>query len=328
MTIPATDFDSPWKEALEHYLPHCLALFLPQAHAEIDWTRGYAFLDKELQQVAPQSALGRRLADKLVQVWRRNGDEAWVLIHIEVQHQEEADFARRMFGYYYRLLDRYNRPVASVAILGDERAGWRPATFQTALWDCAVHFHFPVIKLLDYRARWAELEASHNPFATVVMAHLRAQETLGNAAARGRAKLMLTRRLYELGYGREEIAGLFRFIDWLLRLPDAQEAEFWQALRQYEEARRMPYITSVEQIGMQKGLEQGLEQGREQGLRQGLLIGLEQILELKFGAAGGRLFEELRHIDDVAVLQAVADRLRTATTLDEVRRSYLPAKDE
>ncbi len=53
MTIPATDFDSPWKEALEQYLPDCLALFLPQTHAEIDWTRGYAFLDKELQQVAP-----------------------------------------------------------------------------------------------------------------------------------------------------------------------------------------------------------------------------------------------------------------------------------
>ncbi len=306
MTIPATDFDSPWKEALEQYLPDCLALFLPQAYAEIDWTRGYAFLDKELQQVAPQAALGRRLADKLVQVWRRNGDEAWVLIHIEVQHQEEADFARRMFGYYYRLLDRYNRPVASVAILGDERAGWRPATFQTALWDCAVHFHFPVIKLLDYRARWAELEASRNPFATVVMAHLRAQETRGDAAARGQAKLMLIRRLYDLGYGREEIVGLFRFIDWLLRLPDEEEDRFWESLQHYQKERQMTYITSVERIG----------------LRKGLLTGLELALEVKFGDEGRRVADEIRQIRDVAVLEAIAERLRTATSVDEVRAVY------
>ncbi len=245
-----------------------------------------------------------------MQVWRRNGDEAWVLIHIEVQHQEEADFARRMFGYYYRLLDRYNRPVASVAILGDERAGWRPATFQTALWDCAVQFHFPVIKLLDYRARWAELEASRNPFATVVMAHLRAQETRGNAAARGQAKLMLTRRLYELGYGREEIVGLFRFIDWLLQLPEEVDERFWEELQQYEEERAMTYMTSIERIGLRKGLVQGL------------LTGLELALEFRFGDEGRRVADEIREVRDVAVLEAVAERLRTAASVDEVRAVY------
>ncbi len=333
---PPSDYDSPWKEVLERFLPDFVAFFLPQAHAAIDWARGYAFLDKELQQIAPAAALGRRLVDALVQVWRHDGDEAWVLIHIEVQGQEEPEFARRMFGYYYRLLDRFDRPVASLAVLTDERAGWRPDQYRATLWGCTVEFRFPVVKLLDYRARRADLEASRNPFALVVLAHLTTQETRGDAARRGQAKLALVRRLYDLGYERETIIGLFRFIDWLLRLPDALEAQFWQALRQYEEARRMPYITSVEQIGIQKGLEQGreqgreqgLEQGREQGLRQGLLIGLEQILALKFGADGGRLFEELRPIDDVAVLQAVADRLKTATTLNEVRRSYLPADDE
>jgi hypothetical protein len=44
---PATDYDSPWKEALDRYFERCMAFFFPQAHADIDWTRGYEMLDKE-----------------------------------------------------------------------------------------------------------------------------------------------------------------------------------------------------------------------------------------------------------------------------------------
>ncbi len=39
------------------------------------------------------AALGRRTADKLARVWRQGGGEAWVLVHAEVQSQEERDFA-------------------------------------------------------------------------------------------------------------------------------------------------------------------------------------------------------------------------------------------
>ena len=50
MARPRADADSPWKEALGRYLRECLALFLPEAHAEIDWSRPPEFLDTELRQ--------------------------------------------------------------------------------------------------------------------------------------------------------------------------------------------------------------------------------------------------------------------------------------
>jgi hypothetical protein len=59
--------------------------------------------------VVRDAELGRRLADKLAQVWLRDGADAWVLVHVEVQGQEERAFAKRMFTYYYRILDRYDR---------------------------------------------------------------------------------------------------------------------------------------------------------------------------------------------------------------------------
>ncbi len=313
------DYGSPWKDILETYLEDFFAFFFPQIHAEIDWTRREPiFLDKELQKVVRDAELGRRLIDKLVQVWRRDGSEAWVLIHIEVQDQEEADFNQCMFVYSYRLFDRYRRPVVSLAILGDERVTWRPDTFTMELWGCSTRFRFPVIKLLDYQARWAELEQSRNSFATVVMTHLTAQATRRDPAQRAQAKLTLMRRLYELGYDRTDIIKLFHFIDWLLRLPDEQEEQFWQAFQAYEEAQQMPYISSVERIGIQKGLEQGLEQG----LIKGLLIGIELVLELKFGAAGLELLPEICALADSQVIEAIYNTLRTASTVDEVRQVY------
>lgn len=73
-----------------------------------------------------------------------------MLIHVEVQSQEEDDFPKRMFVYNYRIFDRYDRSVASLAILGDDNIEWRPNQFGYDLFGCKVDFQFPVIKLLDY----------------------------------------------------------------------------------------------------------------------------------------------------------------------------------
>lgn len=195
-----TELDTPWKDTLESYFEEFIAFFFPQAYREIAWSRGFEFLDKELQQVVRDAELGRRLVDKLVKISRQDGEEAWVLIHIEVQSQQETDFAERMFVYNYRIYDRYRRSVASLAVLGDESSKWRPNQFDYELFGCDMRFRFPVVKLLDYQQEWSALEASRNPFTTVVMAHLKALETRQNRNQRLQWKLALTRRLYEQGY--------------------------------------------------------------------------------------------------------------------------------
>jgi len=284
------------------------ALFFPAIHAAINWTRRPEFLDKELQQVVRDADLGRRLADKLVRVWLRDGGEAWILVHIEVQSQEEPDFARRMFIYYYRLYDKYAREVVSLAVLGDERRNWRPGEYTTGRWGCALRFSYPIVKLRDYRARRAELEASDNPFATVALAHLAAQETRRSAVRRREVKLALARRLYERGYSRERVVSLLRFIDWLLELPAGQEAIFQQEIRAYEEERAMPYVTSWER--------RGREEGREEGRQEGTRAAVRRVLRARFGAI------------PVAVEQRIAAADRA--TLDQLieRAAIVPAVND
>lgn len=136
------------------------------------------------------------------------------------------------------------------------------------------------------------------------MAHLKAQETRDNRSSRFEWKLALTRRLYERGYEREDVINLFRFIDWVMSLPSELEQEFWIEVIQLEEDLRMPYITSVERIG----------------IRQGLLEGIELGLELKFGSVGLGVLPEISRIQDVEQLRAILSGLKTVDTLSELRQ--------
>lgn len=232
--FPVSEYDSPWKEALDVYFEAFVAFFASAAHRDIDWSRGYEPLDKELQQIVPQAETGRRTVDKLMKVWRQDGEEEWVLIHVEVQAQEDPAFAERMYVYNYRLFDRYNRKVVSFAVLADGRLRWRPERFGFSLWGCTVDFLFPVIKLLDYADRVEELEREANPFAAVVLAHLKALATRRNAKSRHAWKVRLVTGLYDRGFDQQQIRQLFRLIDWMLTLPEELEEVFRQEIVAFE----------------------------------------------------------------------------------------------
>jgi hypothetical protein len=317
-----SEYDSPWKEALDVYFEQFLAFFFPPVHRDVDWSRGYEILDKELQQVVREAEQGRRVVDKLVKVWRKDGQEEWVLIHVEVQSQEEADFARRMFVYNYRIFDRYNRAVASFAVLGDERSNWRPNHFRYNLWGCSVGIEFPVVKLVDCADKVAVLEADANPFAAVVLAHLKTQETRKDPLSRMDWKTRIVKGLHERGWSAKDVRLLWRFIDWMMDLPKALEDQVGQAIEQYEKEKQMPFIDSATRRGMEKGLEQGLREGKQEGLREGLLSGIELALELKFPEGGLQLMPEIRQITDVEVLGKVHRAIRTATAPDELRQVW------
>jgi len=314
MQIKSDDYDSPWKEILEEYLEDFMRFFFPLAARKLDWKKGYTFLDKELQQVVRDAELGKRFADKLVQLWRTNGDEAWVLIHIEVQGQMESGFAKRMYTYNYRIFDRYNKPVASLAVLADDRPNWKPDSYSYELLGCEAGIKFPIAKLLDYAEKFEELKESENPFAVVVMAHIKTKETLHDDEGRKKWKLYLARLLYERSYSRIDLINLFRFIDWLMKLPQDMEEGFWEEIRQYEEEKNMPYVTSVERIGIKKGLQQGIQQGR----REGILEAIELGLTIKFGTKGLRLLPVLRSTKDNDRLEMVKEAIKASDDLKEI----------
>ena len=324
--IDHADYDSPWKAMIERFFQEFMTFFFPAIAADIDWQADYEFLDKELQQVVREAEVGRRVVDKLVKVARQHAlPDLWIFIHIEIQGAYEDAFEKRMYVYNYRLFDRYDHPICSVAVLTDERQGWKPTRFQYDEYGCQVSLTFPVIKLIEYRASEAELAASANPFALIVFAYLKTLETKKEPEQRLEWKIRLFRQLYKHGFSKADIVELMRFLDWVMVLPDDLAQRFDTTMDAEEEERKMEYITSFERIGMQKGLQQGIQQGLQQGLQQGVekgqikqgQIALIDVLNVRFATIPTPIITTLLDCDNLTRLQELLRQAITVPSLEE-----------
>ncbi|HSO81992.1 DUF4351 domain-containing protein [Thiocapsa sp.] len=166
-----------------------------------------------------------------------------------------------------------------MAVLGEPSRS-KHGEFGYARWGCRMGLRFPLVSLAAYRTHRTELESSANPFAVVTLAHLSALETAGSPADRYQAKLGLIRSLYRRGFARQDILELFRFIDWVLTLPEGLEQQLWSEVQQFDEEKHMHYLSSIERMAQQKGIEQGIEQGTERGIEQGIGQGQAKILHV------------------------------------------------
>ncbi len=177
------------------------------------------------------------------------------------------------------------------------------------MWGWSVKMKFPPVKILDFANREAELEADSNPFAKVVLAHLKALQTRGDPEARRFWKFRLVRGLYERGFQADDVRQLFRLVDWLLELPQRIDKRFWRELQDYQEDRVMPFITTPERFG----------------IKAGMLRLIENLLRNKFGAEGAKLMPEIDTLEDADKFAAMHETIFKAATVDEVRRACAAA---
>jgi hypothetical protein len=273
--------DTPWKKILRDYFPQAIAFFFPALNQLIDWDKGYEFLDKEFEQIAPKANQGNRYVDKLVRVWRLDGQEEWLLIHLEIQARKEAGFPFRMLTYSIRILDRFGRLATSLAILTDTSPTWRPTHQELTAPLTSLTFDFAITKLLDYKPQETQLQQSTNPFAWITLAHLKTQSTKRNPTQRKTWKFAIMRQLYIMGMPGPEIRNLYKFIDWTMILPEDLEAEFWQELKAFEEEQKVTYVTNAERIGRQIGRQTGLKDGAEERSRSIALRMLKKGMDLE-----------------------------------------------
>jgi hypothetical protein len=313
MNLPRADADSPWKDILRTYFPQAMQFFFPNTAALIDWQQPYEFLDKELLQITREAETGKRYADQLVKVWLLEGEQVWLLLHVEIQSQRETGFEERVFIYNLRIFDLYRQIPVSLAILCDESLSWRPQSYTVNYPDTRFNFEFGAVKLLGWRDRTEELESSNNPFAIVVLAHLKVLETKRNIQQRKAWKFRLTKMLYERGYERQQILDLYRFIDWIIILPEEIEREFWRELQTYEEERKVTYVTNAERFGFERGIQEGEQRGEQRGRQAGIQEG-ELVLVIR---------QLTRRIGPIAPTQETQIRSLSLTQLEDLGEALL-----
>jgi hypothetical protein len=289
MTNITANYDQTWKEAIGQYFESFLQFFYPKIYEQIDWSNPPISLDKELEQITASSQTKKRYADKLFQVWLLNNEVIWILIHIEVQSQYDKEFPQRMFIYNYRSYDLFNKPVISLAILGDEDAKWRPNSYKYGIGDSEVSMKFSMVKLLDYQ--WEELAASNNLFAIIVMAHLKTKVTTKDLTQREQWKWNLVRPLYQKGLTKVDIINLVKFIDKMMTLPPPLQTEFQTKLNDYEKELNMPFLSTIEENAQEKGAKI---------TRQDDII---KILSTRFDNLPEKIIYNIKQIDNMSILE-------------------------
>jgi hypothetical protein len=304
-----SDYDSGWKEAIEKYFEEFILFFFPHAHKDIDFTKPVEFLDKEFNKIVKYGKAKKRYSDSLVKVFLKNGTEQWILTHIEVHGYKESRFEKRLYQYNYRIDDRHDREVITLVILTDEDAKYRPESYEVNRWGFELKFKFPLIKLIDYKDK-INLERAVNPFEIMTFAHLKNLETKKDRDQRLFWKITLVKLLYEKGYERKDILNLYRFIDWVMGLPDDLAEKFTDEIHKYEEEKKMRFVTSAERVGIKKGIEKGR--------KYELIEAIEDIIDIKFGEKGIFLMNRIKGIEDIEKLRAIKGFIKKSSDIEEI----------
>lgn len=259
---------------MEEILDDFLRFFFPNADRLFDLEKGFEYLDKELEQLFPpeNEKCSPKYVDKLVKVYSRSGVEAWLLVHIEVQGYRDDAFSDRMFTYYYRIWDKYRKPITAFAILTDDCKYYLPGQFEQACLGTSLCFRFNSFKVLDQSDE--ELADNDNPFAQAVLVTKTA--LLGKRLTPDklyRLKIDLAKRLLSRDIPKRKIGKLLEFLKFYVRLEsdeldDEFDLEVNRAVNQssitmtFAETILMIVREEAEEKGIGKGLEKGISQER------------------------------------------------------------------
>ena len=212
--------DRLWKGIIEDLFPDLIGFFYPDQVESFDFEH-IDFLDKELEQLFPESVDSRRFADKLIKCRMKKGNDSWILLHIEVQGYRDTTFPIRMFRYYYRLFDRYGVNIAALAILVDNHRDFHPPAYSVSCLNTRLLYQFETYKLLDYKEE--EFLQDNNPFALVMLTALQAL-LIGEITDERKLelKMILYRKLITNGYKKDKIKRLTTFIKYYTNFDDRE----------------------------------------------------------------------------------------------------------
>lgn len=195
------------------------------------------------------------------------------MIHVEVQDKDEADFSDRMFRYFYRIYDRFDREIYAIALLTDVKKSRYPSYFNYSFYGTEVDYRY---NTYDFHGQDIEqLKKFSNPFATAVIAAIYASRSKQDIEIRYEFKKSLVTSILEKYDTAEEatidhLNALIYFVDSLLKLPKEMMHKLREELNPYlgeevitkmraEKTNQPPTIAELIREYKQEGREEGIK---------------------------------------------------------------------
>ncbi|MBE8722152.1 RpnC/YadD family protein [Sphingobacterium pedocola] len=220
---PPKQNDELLKGAFEENFPDFLRFLYQDADVIFDLSRKIEFMDKELLAIVPdrERKKGKRVADLLAKVFLKDGTEKRILVHTEIEGGRQEDFAFRMFQYHYRLLDRNEGPVETIAVFTGDKTQPCPSEYHHRVIDTQIHFQYRAYHIFGHSE--TELLAMDNAFALIVLA---CQKALleGKIADNelGEDRLTIAKALLKHEYDHDRIISFLVFLKNFLYINDLE----------------------------------------------------------------------------------------------------------
>jgi predicted transposase/invertase (TIGR01784 family) len=255
--------DILWKVVMEEVFDDLLRFIFPDADQVYNMERGFEFLDKELAEMYPEpdKESATHFADKLVRVFRRDGQEDCILCHVEIQgetkHKDRPFFGERMFRYFYRIWDRYRKPVSAVAIFTGRDAKKMPARFKYAYRKTKLRYDYHTLSILDFTDE--ELEKSDNPFALVALAAktslLEGKISEWDLLDR---KVLIASKLLKKGFSKRKIRAILVFLESYILFEDPEmNRNFKERIQPHDKNNIMGIDEYIKMVGKEEGIAEG-----------------------------------------------------------------------
>jgi len=253
--------DILWKVIMEEVFADLLRFLFADADQVYNMERGFEYLDKELAEMDPQPEEEKdtRFADKLVKVYHRNGEEEWILLHVEIQADthKRAEFSERMYQYFYRIRDRYKKPVSAVAIFTGPNGREMPCQYVYEYRETRLIYQYPTLSIADFSDE--DLAKSNNPFAHVVRAAKAAllEEKIPEEDLL-ELKLLIANELRAKGFGRAKTLAILGFLrNYVLFENPELNRKFDEGLRSADKYKVMNMIEYLRMEFREEAREEG-----------------------------------------------------------------------
>ena len=275
--------DILWKGIIEDLCDDFILFFFHEASKEFDFTKGFEFLDKELIQLFPETENNPKFVDKLVKVHLKTGEESWILVHVEVQGYQEVNFEHRMFIYYYRILEKHNKPITALAIFTDEDKNYHPKEYVSDYLGTKLSYRFNTYKVMDQDEE--ELSKSQNIFSQVILTVLiwLKNRKKGDDILYDK-KLKIASDLMKRAYPKNKVRSMMNFINLSLNLKRPElNSNFYKEISVLTGNKEFMGLEELIKVRLkEEGREEGREEGMEKGREAELIIAINNMTKKSF----------------------------------------------
>jgi hypothetical protein len=301
---PMPRHDSFFKRLLRAFFPDLLRLALPGTIGQLDVQRA-VFLEKELFTDSGR----RREPDLLARIPVLSGSSESLLVHVEIETRARSQIVGRLRQYRRRIESAYDSDVVTILVtLRGGEPGLRVlplpgVTMAPGLGSQYVAFGLSGCDAAAYLAR-------PEPLAWALAA-------LMNPGKLGRAELKTAclRRIRKARLTAEGRALLLECVTVYLELTPEEVSEYaTSGTGGGKQAMRVADM-SFEQLYRAEARKRERRAGKEQGIREVLL----RLLTKRFGPLPDSVRQRVEEIDSVARLTRLAERVLTASSLEDLK---------